>query len=74
MGIFGLFKKKTSAQAYMNESSKKNATSACGTACGAGDKEPDEKPSACGTACGAGDKEPEKKPSACGTACGAGEK
>lgn len=56
MGIFGLFKKKTSAQAYMNESSKKNATSACGTACGAGDKEPEEKPSACGTACGAGEK------------------
>lgn len=37
--------------------------SACGTACGAG-----EKPSACGAA----DK-PEEKPSACGAACGAGE-
>ncbi|MDE7267606.1 MAG: ACGX-repeat peptide [Lachnospiraceae bacterium] len=29
--------------------------SACGSACGAGDK-PEEKPSACGSACGAGDK------------------
>ena len=32
---------------------------ACGTACGAGDKpatEPEKKPAACGTACGAGDK------------------
>ena len=53
---------------------------ACGTACGAGDKKPaacgtacgagDKKPAACGTACGAGD----KKPAACGTACGAGDK
>ncbi|MCR4676816.1 MAG: ACGX-repeat peptide [Sphaerochaetaceae bacterium] len=49
-----------------------NATSACGTACGAGDK-PKEKPAACGTACGAGDK-PEEKPSACGSACGASDK
>lgn len=32
------------------------ATSACGTACGAGDKKPEEKPAACGTACGTGDK------------------
>ncbi len=29
--------------------------SACGSACGAGDK-PEEKPAACGSACGAGDK------------------
>ena len=29
---------------------------ACGTACGAGDEKPNEKPAACGTACGAGDK------------------
>lgn len=29
--------------------------SACGSACGAGDKT-DEKPTACGSACGAGDK------------------
>lgn len=48
------------------------ATSACGTACGAGDK-PDEKPSACGSACGAAD-EPKETPSACGSACGAGDK
>ena len=34
---------------------KETAGSACGTACGAGDK-PEEKPAACGTACGAGDK------------------
>ena len=44
------------------------AASACGTACGAGDK-PAEDPAACG----AGDK-PEEKPAACGTACGAGDK
>ena len=31
------------------------ASSACGSACGAGDK-PAEKPTACGSACGAGDK------------------
>ena len=31
------------------------AASACGSACGAGDK-PEEKPAACGSACGAGDK------------------
>lgn len=42
--------------------------SACGTACGAGDK-PEEKPAACG----ASDK-PEEKPAACGTACGASDK
>lgn len=47
-------------------------TSACGSACGAGDK-PEEKPAACGSACGAGDK-PEEKPAACGSACGAGDK
>lgn len=48
------------------------ATTACGSACGAGDKT-EEKPAACGTACGAGDK-PEEKPAACGSACGAGDK
>ena len=32
------------------------AAAACGTACGAGDKQPQEQPAACGTACGAGDK------------------
>ena len=46
----------------------KQASVACGTACGAG-----EKPAACGTACGAGDK-PEEKPAACGSACGASDK
>ena len=50
-----------------------NAASACGSACGAGDK-PEEKPTACGSVCGAGDK-PEEKPTACGSACcGAGDK
>ena len=45
---------------------------ACGTACGAADKE--KKPAACGSACGAGDKPAEeKKPAACGTACGCGD-
>lgn len=53
-----------------NKEAEKKAAAACGTACGAGDKE--EKPAACGTACGAGDKE--EKPAACGTACGAGDK
>ena len=33
----------------------KQASAACGTACGAADK-PEEKPAACGTACGASDK------------------
>ena len=42
------------------------ASAACGTACGSGDK----KPAACGTACGSGD----RKPAACGTACGSGDK
>ena len=51
------------------------APAACGSACGAGDKNiPDEnteeKPAACGSACGAGD----KLPAACGSACGAGDK
>lgn len=44
-----------------------------GTACGAGDAQPEEKPAACGSACGAGDKS-EEKPAACGSACGAGDK
>ena len=45
---------------------KKNspAASACGTACGAGDKQ-EKKPAACGSACGAGD-QPTEKPAACG--------
>jgi ACGX-repeat protein len=57
-----------SAQRILN--AEAGAPAACGTACGAGDKE--EKPAACGTACGSGDKE--EKPAACGTACGAGDK
>ena len=33
-----------------------SAVSSCGSACGAGDPKPEEKPaSACGSACGAGD-------------------
>ena len=64
-------------------------SAACGTACGAADKQ-EEKPAACGTACGAADK-PEgsnrpvddcsertgaerRQPAACGTACGASDK
>ena len=35
---------------------KEAPASACGSACGAGDKKPEEKPAACGTACGTGDK------------------
>ena len=46
----------------------KQASAACGTACGAADK-----PAACGSACGTADK-PEEKPAACGTACGASDK
>lgn len=34
---------------------EKTAASACGTACGAGDK-PENASTACGSACGAGDK------------------
>lgn len=34
---------------------QKNTGSACGSACGSGDKMTD-KPSACGSACGSGDK------------------
>ena len=45
-----------------------SVTSACGSACGAGDK-PEEKPAACG----AGDN-PEEKPAACGSSCGASDK
>ena len=41
------------------------ASSACGSACGAGDK-PAEPSSACGAA--------DPKPTACGSACGAGDK
>ena len=33
-----------------------DASAACGTACGAGDK-PAAQPTACGSACGAGDKQ-----------------
>ena len=33
------------------------AASACGSACGAGDKPAEPKPTACGSACGAGDKQ-----------------
>ncbi len=38
--------------------SQKNekTSTACGTACGAGDKPEGKQPAACGTACGAGDK------------------
>lgn len=41
----------------------KKASSACGSACGAG--APEEKPAACGAGV------PEEKPAACGSACGA---
>lgn len=50
----------------------KAASTACGSACGAGDKK-EERPAACGPACGAGDKK-EERPAACGSACGAGDK
>ena len=48
-----------------NNRDESNASSAGGTACGAGDK-PAEPSSACGTA--------DPKPTACGSACGAGGK
>lgn len=38
-----------------NKEETKQASAACGTACGASD-EPEEQPAACGTACGASDK------------------
>ena len=43
---------------------KSSTAAACGTACGAADKQ-EKKPVACGSACGAGDK-PTEKPAACG--------
>ena len=43
-------------------------SSACGSACGSGDKVVS---AACGSACGSGDK---VLPTACGSACGAGDK
>ena len=57
----GLCRKECMSMALLNifgwnEKEKKQAGTACGTACGAGDK-PEEKPAACGTACGAGDKQ-----------------
>jgi ACGX-repeat protein len=72
-GVSEFFAKR-SAQSYMNRPMFAMAAAGCGSACGAGDKEAEEKPSACGSACGAGDKEQEPKPSACGSACGAGDK
>jgi ACGX-repeat protein len=68
------FAAKRSAQSYMFKPAMAMASSACGSSCGAGEKEQENKPSACGSACGAGDKEKEQKPSACGSACGAGDK
>ena len=41
---------------FHKEARGKEAATVCGTACGAGDKQPQEKPAACGTVCGAGDK------------------
>jgi hypothetical protein len=74
VAIVATFTKRLSAQAYMKVPIMNAPESACGSACGASDKEQEQKPSACGSACGAGDKEPEQKPSACGSACGAGDK
>ncbi len=51
-----VFTKRMSAQAYFKAAEPEDTPSACGSACGAGDKETEEKPSACGSACGAGDK------------------
>ena len=76
--LFG-WKKKTETE----------VSAACGTACGASDKQ-EEKSAACGAACGAADK-PEgsnrpvddcsertgaerRQPAACGAACGASDK
>lgn len=47
---------------FHKEARGKEAAAACGTACGAGDKQPQEQPAACGTACGAGDKQPRNSP------------
>jgi len=55
-----------SAQGYMNTEAAYSAMG--GSACGAGDEKPVEKPSACGSSCGAGDEQP--KPSACGAGDG----
>ena len=45
----------TMALSNLSDWTEGKAASACGIACGAGDK-PEEKPAACGSACGAGDK------------------
>lgn len=44
-----------SNQIGWTKDNEQTASSACGTACGAGGQ-PEEKPVACGSACGAGDK------------------
>lgn len=71
------YEPKTTAQGVLTEE-KKETSSSCGSACGAGDDSKVEKtPTACGTGCGASDEETpkkeEEKSSACGTGCGAGE-
>ncbi len=48
---------KHTAQAYLcAEAENATPSGACGSACGAGDAKPEEKPAACGSACGAGEK------------------
>lgn len=48
---------KHTAQAYLRAAvENETSSSACGSACGAGDEKPEAKPAACGSACGAGEK------------------
>lgn len=48
---------KHTAQAYLCVNSENETPSgACGSACGAGEENPEPKPTACGSACGAGEK------------------
>ena len=57
ISMSGLYTARRSAQGYLCASEETPAAGgACGSACGAGDPEPEPKPAACGSACGAGDK------------------
>ncbi|MDE7378461.1 MAG: ACGX-repeat peptide [Paraprevotella sp.] len=57
VSVCGVYSAKRSAQSYLcAKEETENPSGACGSACGAGDDNPEPKPAACGSACGAGDK------------------
>lgn len=52
----GNYASRNIAQSYLRPTvENEDPKAACGSACGAADPKPEEKPSACGSACGAGD-------------------